>query len=100
MSELRNVHTTSVHIDTNITNIFFDETRDTLLKIKEDYELQLTLLLNAKHSPSYDPRSHKLLQNLAEYSRIAARPPGSYSSYTINGVRFFPRYEQKKRNVN
>lgn len=87
MSELRNVHTTSVHI--------FDETRDTLLKIKEDYELQLTLLLNAEHSPSYDPRFHKLLRDLAEYSRIAARPPGSYSSYTINGVRFFPRYEQK-----
>lgn len=84
MSELRNVHTTSVHIDTDIT-------RDTLLKIKEGYELQLTLLLNANHSPSYDPRFHKLLQDLAEYSRIAARPPGSYSSYTINGARFFPQ---------
>lgn len=85
MSELRNVHTTSVHI--------FDA-RDKLLKIKEDYELQLTLLLN-EHSPSYDPRFHKLLRDPAEYSRIAARPPGSYSSYTINGARFFPRYEQK-----
>lgn len=78
MSELRNVHTTSIHID---TNIFLDETRDTLLKIEEVCKLQMA----AMYSSSYDPRFHELLQNLAEFSTIAilnARPFGySYASF-------------------
>lgn len=78
MSELRNVHTTSIHID---TNIFLDETRDTLLEIEEVCKLQMA----AMRSQYSDPRFHKLMQDLAEYSTIAllnARPFGfSYTEY-------------------
>ena len=75
---LRNVHTTSIHID---TNIFLDTTRELLLKHKENYELKMA----AMRWSDRDPRFSKLLQNLAEYSTIAilnARPFGfSYTEY-------------------
>lgn len=65
----------------DVPSIFLDETRDTLLKIEEVCKLQMT----AMYSSNYDPRFHKLLQNLAEYSTIAilnARPFGYlYASF-------------------
>lgn len=90
MSEIRNVHTTSIHID---TNIFLDETRELLLKHKENYELKMA----AKCSQYRDPRFHKLMQTLAEYSTIAilnARPFGF--SYTEYGACLQDKEEQKK----
>lgn len=78
MSELRNVHTTSIHID---TDIYLDTTRELLLKHKENYELKMAAMC----SQYSDPRFHKLMQTLAEYSTIAilnARPFGfSYTEY-------------------
>lgn len=78
MSELRNVHTTSIHID---TNIFLDTTSEILLKHKENYELKMAAMCSSDR----DPRFHKLMQTLAEYSTTAilnARPFGfSYTEY-------------------
>lgn len=46
MSELRNVHTTSIYLD---------GARDILLKLKDDYEISLTPLFDAVYSSKLDP---------------------------------------------
>lgn len=46
MSELRNVHTTSIYLD---------GARDILLKLKDDYEISLTPLFDAVYSSNFDP---------------------------------------------
>lgn len=46
MSELRNVHTTSIYLD---------GARDLLLRLKDDYELTMTPFLDAVYSSKLDP---------------------------------------------
>lgn len=46
MSEIRNVHTTSIYLD---------GARDILLKLKDDYEISLTPLFDAVYSSNFDP---------------------------------------------
>lgn len=46
MSELRNVH---------ITSIYLDGARDLLLRLKDDYEIALTPIFDAVYSSKFDP---------------------------------------------